>query len=149
MYEGCKPRLTGFVAIFHQFYINDAKFFIRFQDYCKSNRGLFNCNFLSFDFRFISYFINFSLFLYFDVDRKSICECCLVKFDGYLRHGLGGCFHSCPAVFTVSVYSLCYIYAIVIELSRSVATQIVFTSITKEFVIVESRKLSLSSKDVF
>ena len=25
MYEGCKPRLTGFAAIFHQFYINDAK----------------------------------------------------------------------------------------------------------------------------
>ena len=90
------------------------------------------------------YFINFSLFLHFDVDRKSVCECFLVKFDGYFRHDLGGCFQYSPEIFFVSG-----LYAIVIELSRSVTTQTVFTSITKEFVIVEPRKLSVSSKDVF
>ena len=61
-------------------------------------------------------------------------------------YGLGGCFQYSPEVFIVSVYRL---YAIVIELSRSVTTQTVFTSITKEFVIVKPRKLSISSKDVF
>ena len=63
-----------------------------------------------------------------------------------IRHGLGGCFQYSPEVFIVSVYRL---YAIVIELSRSVTTQAVFTSITKEFVIVEPRKLRVSYKDVF
>ena len=61
-------------------------------------------------------------------------------------NSLGGCFQYSPEIFFVSVYRL---YAIVIELSRSVTTQTVFTSITKEFVIVEPRKLSVSSKDVF